>query len=199
MERIRKAYEAIDMLESIGVPISREQLNSIKNLEREYLNEEVLPLLEDEVYSLAEKLKSGFEIDVYYDKENGLNILLGKDNSHVEDDSSAKEHKKRQRKYYIRVLFPDNHVSCSKVVWETLVDVVKYAGAENVKKLGLIVVGSNLVSQHLNSNEKYRVSQKEVEPGYYVCTYSSTDTKYDQIKQINNRLNLGLKLEKVLL
>ena len=59
-------------------------------------------------------------------------------------------------------------------------------------------MGDNLVSTELNPNERYRVGQKEVETGLYVCTYSSTDTKYEQIKTINRELNLGLKIEKVL-
>ena len=68
-----------------------------------------------------------------------------------------------------------------------------------VMKLGIIIMGDNLVSAELNSNERYRVGQKEVEPGLYVCTYSSTDTKYEQIRKINRDLGLGLKIEKVML
>ena len=85
------------------------------------------------------------------------------------------------------------------MVWETLVDVVRYAGAQRVMNLGIIIMGDNLVSSELNSNARYRVGQKEVEPGLYVCTYSSTDTKYDQIRKINRELELDLKIEKVML
>ena len=90
-------------------------------------------------------------------------------------------------------------MSCSKMVWETLVDVIRFAGAQKVRDLGIYIMGDNLISSELNANERYRVGQKEVEPGLYVCTYSSTDTKFEQIKRINRELGLGLKLEKVLL
>lgn len=63
----------------------------------------------------------------------------------------------------------------------------------------IIIMGGNLVSSILHENERYRVGQKEVEPGLYVCTYSSTDTKYEQIKTINQRLNLGLRIERQML
>ncbi len=65
--------------------------------------------------------------------------------------------------------------------------------------LGIYIMGGNLVSSELHSNERYRVGQKEVEPGLYVCTYSSTDTKYDQIQKINKELDLGLIIEKKML
>ena len=83
-------------------------------------------------------------------------------------------------------------------MWQTLVDVVRYAGPQRVMRLGIYLMGDNLVSSVLNPNERYRVGQKEVEPGIYVCTYSSTDTKYDQIRKINRELNLGLKVEKIM-
>ena len=85
------------------------------------------------------------------------------------------------------------------MVWETLVDVVKYAGAERVRALNIYLMGDNLVSPDLNPNERYRVGQKEVGNGLYVCTYSSTDTKYEEIRRINKELNLGLRIEKVML
>ena len=60
-------------------------------------------------------------------------------------------------------------------------------------------MGDNLVSPDLNPNERYRVGQKEVGNGLYVCTYSSTDTKYEEIRRINKELDLGLRIEKVML
>ena len=87
----------------------------------------------------------------------------------------------------------------NKMVWETLMDVIRYAEPENVQRLGIIVMGGNIVSNELLENERYRVGQKEVKPGLYVNTYSSTDTKYEQIKKINRSLDLGLIVEKVML
>ena len=135
-----------------------------------------------------------------YSQTTGLDIRVVEDRPVQENVSTATDYlPKRQRKYIIRVKFPDNHVSCSKMVWETLVDVVRFAGVQRVKALNIYVMGDNLVSSELNANERYRVGQKEVEPGVYVCTYSSTDTKYEQIRKINRKLGLGLKIEKVML
>lgn len=198
--RLEKAYEAVAMLEELGLPVSTEQIQAITMMERQYLREEVIPQVTKEMEPLVEHMHNKFRLDVSYSQENGIDIRIV-DKKPVQESlfNMTNNSHKRQRKYIIRVVFPDNHVSCSKMVWETLVDVVRYAGAQNVMKLGIIIMGDNLVSTELNPNERYRVGQKEVEPGLYVCTYSSTDTKYDQIRKINRDLSLGLKIEKVML
>lgn len=199
MEKLEKAYQAIDLLKSIDMPISLEQRTILARMERDYLREEVLPLFEQEISPLVKNMRNSFELEVTYNKEDGLDVTLIERPKVQTQLFSNVQSSRRQKKYNIRVLFPDNHVSCKQMVWETLVDVVRYAGPERVRSLGITIMGGNLVSNELHENERYRVGQKEVEPGLYVCTYSSTDTKYDQIKYINKQLNLGLQVEKQML
>ena len=49
MDKLDKAYEGLEMLKEIGMPISKEQLNHIKEMEREYLESEVIPLIKSEI------------------------------------------------------------------------------------------------------------------------------------------------------
>lgn len=200
MDKLQKAYEAVEMLRELGLPISSDQTIAIAQMEKQYLREEVIPLITQEMEPLVEKMRNKFSMEVTYTKENGLDIQLV-EKKPVQETFFPSNTKSptRQKKYIIKVIFPDNHMSCSKMVWETLVDVVRYAGAQKVRDLGIYIMGDNLVSSVLNSNERYRVGQKEVEPGLYVCTYSSTDVKFEQIRKINRELGLGLKLEKVIL
>lgn len=200
MEKLDKAYEALDLLKSLEIPVSSEQVKAIAIMERQYLSDEVIPQVAKEMGPLVAQLQNKFRLSVSYSQVAGIDIQV-LENRPVQESlfPISPDQPKRQRKYIIRVLFPDNHVSCSKMVWETLVDVVRYAGAKKVQDLGIYIMGDNLVSTELNPNERYRVGQKEVEPGLYVCTYSSTDTKYDQIRRINRELGLGLKIEKVML
>lgn len=200
MENLDKAYKAMAMLKELGLPVSAEQVKAIAVMESQYLRDEVIPQVTKEMEPLVEQLQNKFKLELTYSQEDGLDIQVVEKKPVQESLFNATTNSsKRQRKYIIRVVFPDNRVSCSKMVWETLVEVVRYAGAENVMKLNIIIMGDNLVSTELNPNERYRVGQKEVEPGLYVCTYSSTDTKYEQIKKINRYLGLGLKIEKVML
>lgn len=200
MENLDKAYKAMAMLKELGLPVSAEQVKAIAVMESQYLRDEVIPQVTKEMEPLVEQLQNKFKLELTYSQEDGLDIQVVEKKPVQESLFNATTNSsKRQRKYIIRVVFPDNRVSCSKMVWETLVEVVRYAGAENVMKLNIIIMGDNLVSTELNPNERYRVGQKEVEPGLYVCTYSSTDTKYEQIRKINRYLGLGLKIEKVML
>lgn len=100
-------------------------------------------------------------------------------------------------RYVIRVKYPNGSEFSSNLVWKTLVDVVNYAGPERVRRLNIICMGDNLVSSQLNENPIYRSGQKSIGRGLYVCTYSSTDTKYKQIERISQELHLGLKVEKL--
>jgi len=202
MEKLDKAYEAIEILKSLGIPVSVEQMEAVGNMEKQYLQEEVIPQMVNEIGPLLEQIRNNFKLEINYSRDEGLDIQIV-DRKPLQENLfpsyNAVGPSKRQKKYIIRVVFPDNHVSCSKMVWETLVEVVRFAGAERVRGLGITIMGDNLVSPVLNANERYRVGQKQVEPGLYVCTYSSTDTKYDQIRIINRALGLGLRIEKVLL
>ena len=114
-----------------------------------------------------------------------------------EEEKKDDLQKKKASRYIIRVKYPDGRVFGSNLVWETLVDVIMYAGPENVERLNILCMGDNLVSSRLNENPIYRSAQKEIGRGLYVCTYSSTDTKYKQIVRINLDCRLGLEVEKV--
>lgn len=114
-----------------------------------------------------------------------------------EEEKQEESQKKRSPRYIIRVKYPDGRVFDSNLVWETLMDVIKYAGPDNVEQLNILCMGDNLVSSRLNENPIYRSAQKEISRGLYVCTYSSTDTKFKQIVRINIDCKLGLEVEKV--
>lgn len=49
MEKLNKAYEAIELLEGLGLPISIDQQKAIVDLEREYLENEILPLIKQDI------------------------------------------------------------------------------------------------------------------------------------------------------
>lgn len=198
MEKLDKTYEAIEMLQNLGIPVSSEQYDTLRQLENEYLRDEVIPFIKGELEPMVEKMKSRFQLDITYSSEDGLDINLI-ERSPTQEQLFNTTPGKRQKKYIIRVIFPDGQVSCHKLVLETLLDVVRYAGTEKVKQMNINVLGDNFISTELSSNTRYRIGQKEVEPGLYVNTYTSTETKLEQIKTINRTLNLGLKIEKVML
>lgn len=201
MEKLDKAYEGFAMLKNIGLPISEEQISGIYTLESDYLQQEVIPQIKSALEPLVERLMNDFKMEINISKQDGIDIELLKPKK--EEDSNINKNsvvsRKRQKKYIVRVIYPDGHAICSKMVWETLYDVVKYAGVQRVRKLGLWIRGANIISDQVEEDDRYRNSQKEVEPGVYLQTCSTTEVKYEQIKEINKQLSLGLKIEKVLI
>ena len=114
-----------------------------------------------------------------------------------EDSSQEESLKSNTSRYIIRVKYPNGSEFSSSHVWETLVDVVNYAGPERVRQLHLVWHGDNLVTSQLSDNPTYRAMQKSIGRGLYVSTHSSTDTKFKQIERINQKLQLGLIVEKI--
>ena len=200
MEKLDKAYEGFAMLKNIGLPISDEQISGIHSLESEYLQQEVIPQIKSALEPLVERLMNDFKMEINISKQDGIGIeLIKPENNDSTSNKNNAASRKRQKKFIVRVIYPDGHAICSKMVWETLYDVVKYAGVQRVRKLGLWIRVANIISDQVEEDDRYRNSQKEVEPGIYLQTCSTTDVKYEQIKEINKQLSLGLKIEKVLI
>ena len=76
MEQLKKAYEAIEMLRALELPVSDEQLEGIAKLEKEYLQQEVIPLLKQELEPLVSKLRGKFQMEATYNKEEGLTMQV---------------------------------------------------------------------------------------------------------------------------
>ena len=64
MEQLKKAYEAIEMLRALELPVSDEQLRAIAKLEKEYLQNEIIPLLKQELEPFVTKLRSKLQMEV---------------------------------------------------------------------------------------------------------------------------------------
>lgn len=199
MDKLDKLYEAVSMLESLELPVSNEQLNIIAQMEKDYLRDEIIPLIKQELEPMVQKMRNQFNMKVVYSKDKGLDIQLSE--SEVQSRNlipATNERNYRKKKFIIRVVFPNNRVSCQKIVANTFVDVIKYAGVENVERLGFMALGQNIITNELHEKEQYRPYQREIEPGIYVNTFLDTDRKYEVLRTINRELNLNLTIEKVL-
>lgn len=130
-------------------------------------------------------------------KELGLGLkveVLDPENEVVVDSHKTTRTNPRNSRVNIKVTTPDGKVFFNDVVWETLKDVVLYAGSDHVRSLGQKYVGIPLVDDHITQGI-YAKQQHEIEPGVFLNTYSDTRTKVKQIKEISDRLQLNLKVE----
>lgn len=199
MEKLKKAYDAIEMLQALDLPVSDEQIMAVAKLEKEYLQDEIIPLLKQELEPFVNKLRSGFKMAVSYNQGSGLEMSIDESTETNRNTSTSNEDSEyRKKKYILRVVFPNEKVSCNKIVSKTFVDVVEYAGVRNVEKLGIKVLGENIISSKLLENERYASRQYETEPGLYISTCCDTDKKYEILNTINRELDLNLKIEKLM-
>lgn len=106
-----------------------------------------------------------------------------------------KEELNGKRKLHIlRVTFPDGSIVQEKKVSDTLVNVVKYAGAEYVRNLNICTCGENLIVSDRDINPLYAKATKHIEKDLYVNTCNDTETKYNIINKISNDLDLNLRV-----
>ena len=76
MEQLKKAYEAIEMLRALELPVSDEQLRAIAKLEKEYLQYEIIPLLKQELEPFVTKLRGKLLMEVTFDKAEGFKMQV---------------------------------------------------------------------------------------------------------------------------
>lgn len=76
MDQLKKAYEAIEMLRALDLPVSDDQLRAIAKLEKEYLQNEIIPLFKQELEPFVKKIRSKLYMEVTFGKNEGLNMQL---------------------------------------------------------------------------------------------------------------------------
>lgn len=99
----------------------------------------------------------------------------------------------RRHTKYIRVEFPDGTVFCDQSATQTLIKSLQHIGLERVASAKLEVSHVPLVVQAIaKSYEKWI---KAIGNGWYLMLQSDTDQKYRQLLSLNEKLQLGMKLE----
>ena len=71
-KELKKAQEAIEMLQQLNLPIGEQQLEVLAAMEKEYLEKEVLPSIMEGLRSKVSGLKTTFLITVKYSEKDGL-------------------------------------------------------------------------------------------------------------------------------
>lgn len=195
MEDLKKMYQAIEVLEQLGLPISQEQQFALRKMENTYLEENIIPSLEELIKSEVEELKCGFHLLVTYQPEEGLSIKKVEKKS-VNQAATDGDNQDRKTRNYIKVTFPDGRVSEENKVWKTLVEVIEYAGPQHVEALNIMCGPLNIIQSDPAVFGKIS-SPKQLSNGQYVDAYSDTKTKFRHLSEINRQLQLGLKLEQI--
>lgn len=200
---LTKAYEALKMLESLGLPISNEQKKAVNELEVAYIQEELIPLVQNELQPIFSDIRKHFCLVIEHKRGEDLQIRLAEkrdtiavtpSTNYSSTGDSVYKRRVQGKRTKLRVTFPDGTVSCKTPAFLTLLDVVRYAGVENVRKLNIQCMGMNIISNIRYDDPRYAASQKEIAQGIFVGTYSDTADKCRWIETINSEYNLGIKV-----
>ena len=99
----------------------------------------------------------------------------------------------RAKKKYLRVTFPNGKMICYKNATSTMIAVLNEIGEERFSQIKLELCYLPLLSKEIYP--KYKKYMKPVCEGWYINTQSNSDSKFLQLKAINDQLGLGLKIE----
>lgn len=106
------------------------------------------------------------------------------------DDSPFRQRAKRK---LLKVTFPNGKSICYKNVTTTMIDVLKEIGEDRFPKITLEMCHLPLVSQEIYP--RYKEWMKPICDGWYLNTQSNTETKFLQLRSINDSMDLGLIVE----
>ena len=99
----------------------------------------------------------------------------------------------KAKKKLLRVTFPSGKVICYKSTTDTMVAVLQELGEDVISKIELELCHLPIVSKEIYP--KYRKWMKPICDGWYINTQSNSDSKFLELKSINDQLSLNLKLE----
>lgn len=99
----------------------------------------------------------------------------------------------RAKKKLLRVTFPNGKVICYNNATSTMIAVLNEIGEDRFSSIKLDLCHLPLLSKEIYP--KYQKDMKPICEGWYLNAQSNSDTKFLQLKAINEQLELGLKIE----
>lgn len=98
----------------------------------------------------------------------------------------------RAKRKLLKVVFPNGKEFCFSNVTTTMIEALKEIGKERFPEITLEMCKLPLVSQEIYP--KFKSYMKPICDGWYLNSQSNTDTKYLQLRAINDLLQLGLTI-----
>lgn len=99
----------------------------------------------------------------------------------------------RAKKKLIRVTFPNGKVICYNNTTSTMINVLTEIGSDKFPAINLELCHLPLLSKEIYP--QYKEWMKPVCDGWYLNAQSNSDSKYLQLRSINEQFSLGLNIE----
>ena len=103
------------------------------------------------------------------------------------------KHRVRAKKKLIRVTCPNGKVICYNNTTSTMINVLTEIGSDKFPAINLELCHLPLLSKEIYP--QYKEWMKPVCDGWYLNAQSNSDSKYLQLRSINEQFSLGLNIE----
>lgn len=221
MTKLEKLYASIKNLQELGLPLNKETLAAADNLEEQLIKSEILPAMSKDVEPLLSQIQRDLVLVVEYHPGEPISVALSRKTKITDiagtkqlthttgresipvtanEPATAKEPHEPTKQVEnptkgLKVTFSDGTVVWGRTAIDTFIQTIRRIGFERVAAIGITHAGHyNLVSRQQRQPEPGRIWQHECD-GWYVYSNISNQQKRDDLKQISNKLHLGLKIE----
>ncbi len=208
--QLDKLYGLLEGSKDVGIDLTEEQLNQAAQKEKEFIRNEIFPLLKKNIEPVLKKVKSEITLVVGYKPDSGITLRISREQDlsdladapmFVSDD--IPEYKKRNKQkrikdkderepiQVIKVSMPDGSVIFnSKNGTDTFCKVLERIGLNRVHDLENIKSGINIVSNVKDPNRR----QHQI-GNFYIFTNLSTRDKKQVLDRIAKELQIDMKVE----
>ena len=210
MSRLGDLYKAMETLRKEGLSLNEDLERQVSELEENIIKKEILPIVTETIERALKQVERelvlvvdyhpGMPISVSLSRKTNITELIEAKRLEADPEVDHKEFGPRKNKRTqvapktgLCIRRKDGTILQEHNAATTFTSAIMEAGLIRVRQLDVRFCGINIVST--TKDKKYGHAQREVAPGLYVLTHSSTKDKSRILSKINKALNLGWKIE----
>ena len=210
MSRLSELYKAMETLRKEGLSLNEDLERQVSELEENIIKKEILPIVTQSMEPALKQVQRdlvlvvdyhpGYPISVALSRKTNITQLI--DAKRLEADPEVEHKKFGPRKNKRDKIAPrtglcirrkDGTILQKHDAATTFTSAIIEAGVMRVRELEMKFCRINIVAT--TKDKKYGKAQREVAPGLYVLTHSSTKDKKKMLDKISEVLNLGWMVE----
>ena len=223
---LEELYKAVETFRKAGISLNDLEVQ-IAEKEKELINNKIIPELIDSITPILKQVCSELSLVVNYVPGQPLSVLVSRQNEpqedvtgeveqpipvdppmdtpdandpHVPNDGVVKPlpeppQPTKGPRTMLRINFADGTVIEEPEAAETFRQFILKVGVDRVRALGKMQNKVPLVSDTIDS--KYKSQVRKLVDGWYLMTWSDTETKRKDILDIAEKLGIDITVEKI--
>lgn len=207
MNKLEELYNAMNSLKKFNLPIENKLLKAVDELEEEIIKTEVLPSITKDIEPRLRQIKRKLVLVVDYDPDDVLSVKLSRkvniskliegkniNENSIEVSSQKEIHRNlsdRSESKGLVVTYQDGTKVCERTAIDTFIKVLRHIGLSQIKSIGIMHSGYNLVDTRKHPETTKAKWQHKVD-GYYVFCVLSNSQKAADLRKISDYFHLGM-------